>query len=332
MLNSLGPKDTKGLERRSFVLPVESRHVVIAVNPKAGVVGANDRVSHLVELLTAQALEVAVLSDLDEVTQQCNELHQSGRLRTLIGVGGDGTAAELVNRTPPGIPFTILPSGNENLLARHFRLGSRPKSARRPWSDGACLRCDAGSANDRIFLVMCSCGFDASVVQTVHQHRTGHVSSASYFSPIVDAIRRYDFPELRIDWKDEIANVAQAAASPDNEPRTLPTGCEGVRWLFAFNVPCYGGGLQIAPSGNASDGLLDVCTFRHGGLWHGLYYTAAVLTGTHQWLPDFSVRQSAGFRVTSDGEAPYQLDGDPGGFLAPGNSRFAAAADTGGST
>ena len=71
-----------------------------------------------------------MLSDLDEVTQQCNELHQSGRLRTLIGVGGDGTAAELVNRTPPGIPLTILPSGNENLLARHFRLGSSPEKCR----------------------------------------------------------------------------------------------------------------------------------------------------------------------------------------------------------
>ena len=39
MLSSLGPKDTKGLERRNFVLPVESRHVVIAVNPKAGEAG-----------------------------------------------------------------------------------------------------------------------------------------------------------------------------------------------------------------------------------------------------------------------------------------------------
>ncbi len=88
-----------------------------------------------------------------------------------------------------------------------------------------------------------------------------------------------------------------------------------MRWLFAFNLPCYGGGLQIAPQANATDGLLDVCTFRYGGLWHGLYYTAAVLTGTHRWLTDFASRQSGSFEVASDGKAPYQLDGDPGGYL-----------------
>jgi diacylglycerol kinase family enzyme len=80
-------------------------------------------------------------------------------------------------------------------------------------------------------------------------------------------------------------------------------------------MPCYGGGLQIAPEADAADGLLDVCTFRHGGILHGLYYTAAVLTGTHQWLTDFAKRRSESFRVTADGKVPYQLDGDPGGFL-----------------
>ena len=88
-----------------------------------------------------------------------------------------------------------------------------------------------------------------------------------------------------------------------------------MRWLFAFNLPCYGAGLQIAPEADGSDGLLDVCTFRHGGLWHGLYYTAAVLTGTHRWLTDFARRRAGRLRVTSDSKVPYQLDGDPGGFL-----------------
>jgi diacylglycerol kinase family enzyme len=80
-------------------------------------------------------------------------------------------------------------------------------------------------------------------------------------------------------------------------------------------MPCYGGGLQIAPQADATDGLLDVCTFRNGGLWYGLYYAAAVMTGTHQLLTDFATRRSGGLRVTADAKVPYQLDGDPGGFL-----------------
>ena len=310
-----------------LVLSADSRQVVIAVNPKAGAVAPDDRVSRLVDLLGDQGLEVAILTDLNEVALRCNRLCNEGRLRALVGVGGDGTVAELVNRTAPGVPLTVLPSGNENLLARHFGLGPSPEECAKTIVKGAFLRCDAGRANGRIFLVMCSCGLDADVVREMHLHRTGHVTTASYLSPLVASIRHYDYPELRIYWKDGGGGILPAAPEPsaaedtslaaDPLAGTTPTQPDsiGVRWLFAFNMPCYGGGLQIAPEADVADGLLDVCTFRHGGLWHGLYYTAAVLTGTHRWLTDFAVRRSSGFRVTSDAKVPYQLDGDPGGYL-----------------
>jgi diacylglycerol kinase family enzyme len=304
-------------------LPTGARDVVIAVNPKAGATAVKARVARLAELLTEKGLVAAVLTNLDEVATQSNCLHEQGRLRTLIGVGGDGTAAELVNRTLPGVPLTIFPAGNENLVARHFGLGSSPEECAKTVVEGAVLRCDAGRANDRIFLVMCSCGFDADVVHTVHVQRTGHVNNASYFNPIVDTIRHYDYPELHIYWEDDGEGALAGGGkgeSPifaDTKIGTVPkTATDNVvRWLFAFNMPCYGGGLQIAPQADATDGLLDVCTFRHGGLWHGLYYTAAVLTGTHRRLTDFATRRSGAIRVTADAKVPFQLDGDPGGFL-----------------
>jgi diacylglycerol kinase family enzyme len=288
-------------------VPAAARHVVIAVNPKAGATAAGGRVARLAQLLKDCGLETAVLTDLQEVADTSNRLYEECQLRTLIGVGGDGTAAELVNRTVPGVPLTIFPAGNENLVARHFGLGSSPEECAKTVVDGALLRCDAGRANERIFLVMCSCGFDADVVHELHSHRTGHVNSASYFNPIVDAIRHYDYPELHIYWEEGGEGTPEVAAKP------ISRG--GVCWLFAFNMPCYGGGLQIAPQADATDGMLDVCTFRKGGLWHGLYYAAAVMTGTHQWLTDFAARRTGGLRVTAEAKVPYQLDGDPGGFL-----------------
>ena len=166
----------------------------------------------------------------------------------------------------------------------------------------------------RIFLVMVGCGFDANVVHSLHLHRRGHVTNASYFNPIVSSIRHYDYPELRVYWSRD-GGAETGAASDCKSDQPLETVTNGVRWLFAFNLPCYGAGLQIAPEADGSDGLLDICTFRRGGLWHGLYYTAAVLTGTHHWLTDFAQRRAGRLRVTSDSEVPYQLDGDPGGFL-----------------
>ena len=167
---------------------------------------------------------------------------------------------------------------------------------------------------------MCSCGFDADVVRTLHLHRTGHVTSASYFNPIVSSIRHYDYPELRIYLEMKAARTstshgARCRIHMGNREGHEPKSAWRSLAVCAFNMPCYGGGLQIAPDADAADGLLDVCTFRHGGLLRGLYYTAAVLTGTHRWLNDFATRRSGSFRVTAEAKVPYQLDGDPGGFL-----------------
>ncbi len=302
------------MEKQVSFLSAELRHVVVSVNPKAGAVSADARVMRLVNLLRQQQLEVVVLSHLDEVAAAANRLYAEGRLRALIAVGGDGTAAELVNRTAPGLPLTVFPAGNENLLARHFGLGPTAEECCGIVVEGAVVQCDAGQANGRIFLIMVGCGFDADVVHCLHLHRTGHVTSASYFNPIMESIRHYDYPELRVYWSED--GVAPTGVTSQQEPGHPPEAIsDGVRWLFAFNLPCYGAGLQIAPEADGADGLLDICTFRHGGLWRGLYYTAAVLTGTHQWLTDFTRRRAGWLRVTSDFKVPYQLDGDPGGFL-----------------
>jgi diacylglycerol kinase (ATP) len=305
------------LEKPVEFLTPERRRVVVSVNPKAGAESVGHRVTHLVQLLQQQGLECLVLSDLDAVAAQSNRLFAEGCLRALIAVGGDGTVAELVNRTVPGLPLTVFPAGNENLLARHFGLGPSAEDCCRTVVEGALVERDAGRADRRIFLIMIGCGFDAEVVQSLHLQRTGHVTSASYFNPIMASIRHYDYPELRVYWNtDGVEGVAETGATCRAEPSRPPeTVSDGVRWLFAFNLPCYGAGLQIAPEADGSDGLLDVCTFRQGGLWHGLYYTAAVLTGTHRWLTDFAQRRTGRLRVTSDAKVPYQLDGDPGGFL-----------------
>ena len=288
--------------------------MVVSVNPKAGAWSAENRVAHLVQLLRKESLEVLVLTNLDEVAAVSNRLFAEGCLRALIAVGGDGTVAELVNRTTPGLPLTVFPAGNENLLARHFGLGPTPEECCRTVVTGAVVQRDAGRAGQRIFLIMVGCGFDANVVHSLHLHRSGHVTSASYFNPIMASIRYYDYPELQVYWNEDA--TAESGTTPRAEA-AQPTEAlsSGARWLFAFNLPCYGAGLQIAPEADGSDGLLDVCTFRHGGIWHGLYYTAAVLTGTHRWLTDFARRRAGKLRVTSRSNVPYQLDGDPGGFL-----------------
>jgi diacylglycerol kinase (ATP) len=109
----------------------------------------------------------------------------------------------------------------------------------------------------------------------------------------------YQFPEIRVYCEDDGETGVQLSA----------------RWLFVFNLPCYGGGFRIAPHADGSDGLLDMCSLRRGHFWPGLAYAAAMLLRQHQRLADWTTRRVRRLRITSDGQVPYQLDGDPGGLL-----------------
>ncbi len=272
--------------------------VAILLNPKAGPKAARPRAKRLAELLDRRNFKVELFTDPAEAAAWANRRHADRTLRALVGVGGDGTAAELINLADDGVPLCFLPAGNSNLLAGYLRLGKDPKTLCRTIAGGLIARLDAGEANGRLFALMASCGFDADVVRRVHRRRTGHISLRSYAKPILESIGSYEYPEIRIQW--------------DERDRFGPPSA---RWLFVFNLPCYGGGFRIAPGADGSDGLLDACCFRRGRLWPGLWYTAAVLVGGHHRLSDCTAGRTRRLRITADGEAPYQLDGDPAGLL-----------------
>ena len=80
-------------------------------------------------------------------------------------------------------------------------------------------------------------------------------------------------------------------------------------------MPRYGFGLRFAPQGESADSKLDLCAFERGGFCNGLRYLTAVITGRHQRLPEFTAVRDVRFRIESEVEVPYEIDGDPGGVL-----------------
>jgi diacylglycerol kinase family enzyme len=135
-------------------------NVIISVNPKAGRQSPMLRAEELRSRLQQKGFTTEFLTDLDEVTEKANALHTAGTLRALIGVGGDGTAATLVNRTKPGTPITLLSAGTANLLSKHYRLPSRPEKLAEMIETGTVRTFDAGLVRfgdtERLFLVMVS--------------------------------------------------------------------------------------------------------------------------------------------------------------------------------
>ncbi len=292
----------------SAPVPPNCDCVLISVNPMAGRGSSARRANRLALLLRREGMRVEVCSDLAAVSQRANQLHAERRLRALVGVGGDGTAAELANRTAPGVPLTFLPAGTSNLSARQLGLSARPEDALRTIMVGKAKLLDAGTAGGRVFLAMLGCGFDADVVDRFHAARSRspghHISYWSYLKPILRSIRTYQYPEIRVQ-----------CAGPDGEVDQCQGVCYAARWVFAFNLPRYGWGVRFARQADGADGLLDLMAFSRGGFWSGLKYLAAIEMGRATCLSECFHRQVWQVRLVSDEPVRYQLDGDPGGWL-----------------
>ncbi|MBR6481566.1 MAG: hypothetical protein IKT12_07670, partial [Thermoguttaceae bacterium] len=249
-----------------------------------------------------------LLTDLDEVEQRAKDLFRAGTLRALVGVGGDGTAAELVRRTDPGTPVTLLPAGTANLIAREFHLPFSPAKSAQMIETGTPLSLDAAEANGKLFLIMFTAGIDAEIVAQVHRKREeafrgtkgrcGHIGYRSYLRPVFQSVCRYPYPAIRV----------ETAGSSDT-----------VRWAFLFNIPRYGFGAAPAVGCDPRDGLLDFCGFRRGGLFPSLFGVALACLGkAHRFFPGYTFEKCAKFRLAplnADAQIPFQIDGDPAGFL-----------------
>ncbi len=284
----------------------DARRVLIAANPRAGYQNRREIVERFSQELLTRGFEPVIHNEIDQLAQDAERLLASGQLRAVVAAGGDGTFRLVAERTPPGTPLFILPLGTENLLARYLELSTDVVELTRIIAEGRTVRFDAGQVNDgktgdRLFTLMAGCGFDAEVVRRLHNERSGHIHHLSYAKPILDAIRKYEYPELRVyyapDGSDELTTEITA------------------RWVFVVNLPRYAGGLSFAPQASGTDGLLDVCTFKEGSLMYGLMYLGGVMLGQHEGMQDFTRVQTRRLRVEAAGNAPYQLDGDPGGEL-----------------
>jgi diacylglycerol kinase (ATP) len=293
-----------------------AKRVLICANPRAGAQNRRVLIEALCEELVRSGYEPTIHGDIETLVAETENLLASDSLRAVVAAGGDGTFRLVAERTPPGTPLVVLPLGTENLLARYMGFTADTAALAKIIADGYTTQLDAGMAGTRLFTMMAGCGFDAEVVRRLHGERKGNIHHLSYAKPILEAIRQYEYPELRVYY------------APDDGNSTELTAEITARWVFVVNLPRYAGGLSFAPQASGTDGLLDVCTFKEGSLLYGLMYLGGVILGQHEAMQDFTHIQTRHVRVEAASQAPFQLDGDPGGevpvefSVAPGRIRL----------
>ncbi len=293
-----------------------ARRVLIAANPNAGARSGQLLVENVSQGLRQRGFTVDVISDIAHLICEIERSHREGTLFAVAAAGGDGTAALVLNVLPPGVPLALIPLGTENLFAKYLGVAPDANAICETIAHGELLRLDAGKAGDRLFLLMLGCGFDAEVVRRLHRERKGHIHHLSYAKPILDSIRSYEYPELRVYYGLPDGSLCPASDAIAPPTATSSAGVLQGCWAFVVNLPRYAGGLSIIPGADGSDGLLDVCTFKHGSLWNGLMYLGGVWFGQHGSWRDFETVRAPRIRIEAAvPDVPYQLDGDPGGVL-----------------
>lgn len=271
-----------------------ANRVAIQRNPKSGSGIGRHELVELVRELKRLAFRPRLFKSRERLADWVALPEIRRELACIVAAGGDGTVADVFNRHP-GLPISILPLGTENLLARHLGLPRSGRDLARVIAGGHRRTLDLCRMGDRRFVLMASAGFDADVICRLHDSRQGNISRASYVQPILESVRKYEYPEIRV-WVDD-----------------APVPLTG-RLVVVVNVPIYALGLSVARCATGEDGVLDVRLFLRGSAFQMVRYLCNLALGTHEQLADVQSVRGRRVRIESDVPVPIQVDGDAAGW------------------
>lgn len=220
----------------------------------------------------------------------------------VIAAGGDGTirlvAAELAGS---GIPFSVIPAGTGNLLAKNLGIPLDERAAMAVAFDGKIRPVDVVQVtidDERIdhFVVIAGIGIDAMIMQDTNPELKRAVGSVAYF---VAAARNANHPALH-------AKITV----DDGEPLR-----RRAHVLVLGNVGYLQANIPLIPDAKPDDGLLDLLIASPRGPSDWPRLIARVLTRRERGLDELERMTGSKIRIeVAEGEH-FELDGDPAGEL-----------------
>lgn len=201
----------------------------------------------------------------------------------LIGAVGGALAGS-------GSPMGIVPGGRGNDLARGLGIPTDAASAVQAVAAGHTVALDVGEANGQRFLGIASVGFDSEANRIANESRLSGNSV-------------YAWAALRTlaGWKHVRFSLIEGGT------RSRFTGYT----VAVANNGFYGGGMNLAPSADPCDGLLDVVTVGEVGRLRFLLNMPKVFRGTHVDGERVKSWQTSAIEVSAGRPLTVYADGDP---------------------
>ncbi|OBY30830.1 diacylglycerol kinase [Mycolicibacter kumamotonensis] len=276
--------------------------VTLLTNPAAGHGNARHAAERALARFQQRGVDVNHLvgADARQARQLLDEALAAGTDAVVVA-GGDGVISLALQALALGeVPLGIVPAGTGNDHAREYGLPTGdPEAAADVVVDGWTETVDLGhiapdNAAPSWFGTVMAAGFDSLVSDRVNRMRWPH-GRMRYNLAMVAEISKLRLLPFRLTFDDD-------------EPLEVDLT------LAAFgNTRSYGGGMQICPGADHSDGLLDVTMVHSGSRTKLIRLFPTVFKGTHVSLDEVSTRRAASIRVECPGINAY-ADGD---FVAP---------------
>jgi YegS/Rv2252/BmrU family lipid kinase len=243
------------------------------------------------------ALEIAFTERAKHATKLARAAAQSGR-RRFLSVGGDGTAAEVVNGLlDAGVSeeceLAILPLGTGNSFLRDFGISDTRAAI------------DAVARGDSTPIDVLRLTHEEGVIHFINTMGTGFVARAG-------ELTNDRFKPLGI--AGYVAAVLICIARlryEDNTLRYAGTTDDATTVLSSFSNSRYtGGSMRLAPDAEVADGLLDVVRAGRLGRAALVAAFARIFSGTHTELDDVWTRQVDRVEFVDPSLQAVLIDGD----------------------
>ena len=211
----------------------------------------------------------------------------------IVSVGGDGTLRE----TALSVVHTdrilgLLPCGTGNDYARALHIPTDMEAALDILLNGENKVVDAGQANDQIFFNIAGFGFDVDVLDYTEQFKPKcKKGGTAYLLGCLKAVFGLKLRRTRVTFPDESyeQDVLLAAAGIGTH---------------------FGGGMNVLPESDPSDGLLDVCIAHDVTRLRLLTLLPRFIKGKHLSVPVITYRKATEVTFSCDPVSRIEVDGE----------------------
>lgn len=267
------------------------RRFAILMNPASAGGKPVKVLPHLQRELSAAGAEHRVVEtrDMAHATHAAREA--AGRGEVVVALGGDGLVGKLAGALRGSSALGVVPAGRGNDFARALGIPEDVAGATRVLLDGVRKALDLGEANGRPFACIASTGYDSDANRLANEAK------------LVRGNLVYAYAAIRalVAWRPARFTVRLDGTEHRFEGYTVA----------AANTGYYGGGMNMAPAADPSDGMLEVVMVGKVSKGRFLANLPKLFKGTHVEEEEVQVARAREVEIAADRPFDVYADGDP---------------------